>query len=148
MTFLSQVIKYLHNNKLDTQKIIPELQYKAVRSSGSGGQNVNKVSSKVVLSFSLPASAALTDDEKALLQTRLASRLTDSQTLVLQCDEDRSQFRNKHLVTQRFLQLIETALKVDKPRKATKIPKAMVKRRLDNKRRQGEVKQSRRKPDF
>ncbi|KOS06628.1 peptide chain release factor 1 [Flavobacterium akiainvivens] len=133
---------------MDTEKIISELQYKAVRSSGSGGQNVNKVSSKVVLSFSLPASGALTDEEKALVQTRLSSRLTESQTLVLQCDEDRSQFRNKHLVTQRFLQLIENALKVDKPRKATRIPKAVVKKRLDNKRRQGEIKQSRKKPNY
>jgi ribosome-associated protein len=133
---------------LDTEKIISELQYKAVRSSGSGGQNVNKVSSKVVLSFSLPASAALSDEEKALLQTRLASRLNESQTLVLQCDEDRSQFRNKHLVTQRFLHLVENALKVDKPRKATKIPKSVIKKRLDNKRRQGEIKQSRRKPNY
>jgi ribosome-associated protein len=133
---------------LDSEKILNELQYKAVRSSGSGGQNVNKVSSKVVLSFSLPASAALTDEEKTLLQSRLASRLTDSQTLVLQCDEDRSQFRNKHLVTQRFLQLVENALKVEKPRKPTKVPKAVIKKRLDNKRRQGDIKQSRRKPDL
>jgi ribosome-associated protein len=133
---------------LNSEKILTELQYKAVRSSGSGGQNVNKVSSKVVLSFNLSASEALSDEEKALIETRLASRLTDSQTLVLQCDEDRSQFRNKHLVTQRFLLLIENALKVNKPRKATKIPKAMVKKRLDNKKRQGEIKQSRRKPDF
>lgn len=133
---------------MDSEKILTELQYKAVRSSGSGGQNVNKVSSKVVLSFSLPESSALSDEEKTLLQTRLASRLTDAQTLVLQCDEDRSQFRNKHLVTQRFLHLVEGALKVEKPRKPTKVPKAVIKKRLDNKRRQGEVKQSRRKPDF
>jgi len=119
-----------------------------VRSSGAGGQNVNKVSSKVVLSFSVPVSAALSDEEKALVQTRLASRLTDAQVLVLQCDEDRSQFRNKDIVTKRFLQLIEEALKVAKPRKPTRIPRGVIKKRMENKRRQGEIKQNRRRPDF
>jgi len=133
---------------VDTVKAISELHYKAVRSSGAGGQNVNKVSSKVVLSFNVTASAALNDNEKAMIATRLASRLTDDKTLVLQCDEDRSQFRNKDIVTKRFLQLIENALKVDKPRKPTKIPRGIIKKRMENKRRQSDTKQSRRKPDF
>ena len=131
---------------MDTEKIISELSYKAVRSSGAGGQNVNKVSSKVVLSFNVPASAALSDEEKALVETRLQTRLTDAQVLVLQCDEDRSQFRNKDIVTKRFLQLIENALKVARPRKSTKIPRAVIKKRMENKRRQGEIKQNRRRP--
>ena len=132
---------------MDTDKLLSELSYKAVRSSGAGGQNVNKVSSKVVLSFSVAASAGLTDEEKALIETRLASRLTDEQVLVLQCDEDRSQFRNKDIVTKRFLQLIENALTVAKVRKPTKIPRAVIKKRIENKR-QSDIKQNRRKPDF
>jgi ribosome-associated protein len=133
---------------LDTEKIISELSYKAVRSSGAGGQNVNKVSSKVVLSFDLASSQALTDEEKSLAEINLASKLTTDKVLILQCDEDRSQLRNKDIVTKRFLQVIENALKVQKARKATKVPKAVIKKRIENKRRQSEIKQSRRKPDY
>lgn len=128
--------------------ILQEPEYKAVRSSGAGGQNVNKVSSKVVLSFNLKASNALTDDEKLLAETRLASRLTNDGMLILQCDEDRSQLRNKDIVTKRFLTVIENALKEEKPRKATKIPRSVIKKRIEGKRRQAEKKQSRRRPDF
>lgn len=128
--------------------IVQELDYKAVRSSGAGGQNVNKVSSKVVLSFNLAGSNALSEEEKALAQTRLASRLTNEGILILQCDEDRSQLRNKDIVTKRFLSVMETALKEDKPRKPTKIPRAVIRKRIEGKRRQADKKQSRRKPDF
>jgi len=133
---------------VDTDKIITELDYKAVRSSGAGGQNVNKVSSKVVLSFNLPASSSLSEEEKALAETRLASRLTTDGVLVLQCDEDRSQLRNKAIVTKRFIQIMEGALKVEKPRKPTKIPRSVIKKRIENKRRQSDKKQTRRRPDL
>lgn len=128
--------------------IIHELDFKAVRSSGAGGQNVNKVASKVVLSFNLEQSNALTDEEKALAEDKLASRLTNDKVLILQCDEDRSQLRNKELVIKRFLQVMQNALTVPKKRTPTKVPKAVVKKRLENKRRQSDIKQSRRKPDF
>lgn len=133
---------------MDKDAIIQELDFKAVRSSGAGGQNVNKVASKVVLSFNLPASGALTDEEKLLAETRLESKLTNDKILILQCDEDRSQLRNKEIVTKRFLSLMENALKVEKPRKPTKIPRAVIKKRIEGKRRQAEKKQSRKKPDF
>lgn len=133
---------------MDREKIIQELSYKAVRSSGAGGQNVNKVASKVVLSFDLANSQSLTEEEKALAETNLASKLTNDKVLILQCDEDRSQLRNKDIVTRRFLQIMEGALKVQKARKATKIPRAVIQKRIDNKRRQSEVKQSRRRPDY
>lgn len=133
---------------MDKERILSELDYKAVRSSGAGGQNVNKVSSKVVLSFNVANSQSLTEDEKALLEARLATKLTNDKVLILQCDEDRSQFRNKEIVTRRFLELIESSLKVAKPRKATKIPRSVIKKRIENKRRQSEIKQSRRKPDL
>lgn len=133
---------------MDKNTIIQELTYKAVRSSGAGGQNVNKVSSKVVLSFDLPASDALTDEEKALAELRLGPRLTNDKILILQCDEDRSQLRNKDIVTKRFLAVMENALKEEKPRKPTKIPRSVIKKRIEGKRRQAEKKQSRRRPDF
>lgn len=133
---------------MDKDAIIQELDFKAVRSSGAGGQNVNKVASKVVLSFNLPASGALTDEEKLLAETRLESKLTNDKILILQCDEDRSQLRNKDIVIKRFLALMENALKTEKPRKPTKIPRAVIKKRIEGKRRQAEKKQSRKKPDF
>ena len=115
---------------MEIEKIIAELNYKAVRSSGAGGQNVNKVSSKVVLSFDLKNSQALSDEEKLLIETNLASRLTLDLVLILNCDEDRSQFKNKEIVTKRFLELIKKALIIPKIRKATKIPKAVIRKRI------------------
>lgn len=133
---------------MNKENIIQELDYKAVRSSGAGGQNVNKVSSKVVLSFNLPASNSLTEEEKTLASVRLASKLTNDGVLILQCDEDRSQLRNKDIVTKRFLAVMENAIKEEKPRKPTKIPRSVIKKRIEGKRRQAEKKQSRRRPDF
>jgi ribosome-associated protein len=133
---------------LDPEKIISELSFKAVRSSGAGGQNVNKVSSKVVLSFDLKNSKALSEEEILLLEEKLAPRLTNEQILILNCDEDRSQLKNKEIVIKRFLQIIKQGLLIPKERKATKIPKSVIKKRIQNKRNLSEKKQNRRKPDF
>lgn len=133
---------------MEIDKIISELQFKAVRSSGAGGQNVNKVSSKVVLTFDLLNSKALTDEEKNLLEIKLASRLTSDSVLILNCDEDRSQFRNKEIVIKRFLDVITVGLHIPKIRKATKIPKSVIRKRIKDKKTVSEVKKNRRKPDF
>ena len=132
---------------METQKIISELQYKAVRSSGAGGQNVNKVSSKVVLTFDLNASNALTEEEKERIKLKLASRLTSENILILNCNEDRSQLKNKSIVTKRFLELIKNALVIPKIRKATKIPKSVIRKRIKDKKNVSEIKQNRRKPN-
>ena len=133
---------------MEPEKIIAELQFKAVRSSGAGGQNVNKVSSKVVLTFDLKSSQALSDEEKGLLVNKLASRLTSEQILILNCDEDRSQLKNKAIVTKRFIDIITTGLVIPKIRKATKIPKSVVRKRIKNKKALSETKMNRKKPDF
>jgi len=133
---------------MDVDKIITELNFKAVRSSGAGGQNVNKVSSKIVLNFDLEASQALSDEEKLLLQTNIAARLTSENILILNCDEDRSQLKNKEIVIKRFLEIIKKGLYVPKVRKATKVPKSVIKKRIKNKKNISDLKQSRRKPDF
>lgn len=130
---------------MDKDKIQSELQYKAVRSSGAGGQNVNKVSSKVELTFDLQNSCCFTDEEKTRLQEKLSTRLNKSGQLVLKSDENRSQLKNKEIVTKRFFELIEKALHVPKIRKATKVPRAVVEKRLKTKRNASEIKQSRRK---
>ena len=133
---------------METEKIISELLYKAVRSSGAGGQNVNKVSSKVVLTFDLKNSKALSEEEKERLETKLSPRLTSEQILILNCDEDRSQFRNKEIVTKRFLDIITAGLHIPKIRKATKIPKSVIRKRIKDKKSLSEIKKSRRKPEF
>lgn len=133
---------------MDSEKIISELNFKAVRSSGSGGQNVNKVSSKVVLSFDLNASQALSDEEKLLLQENISARLTSENILILNCDEDRSQLKNKEIVTKRFLEIIKKGLYVPKVRKTTKVPKAVIKKRIKDKKNVSDLKQSRRKPNL
>ena len=132
---------------MEQEKILSELNFKAVRSSGAGGQNVNKVSSKVVLTFDLNASQALSDEEKDLIETKLAARLTSDSILILNCDEDRSQLKNKAIVTKRFLDLIKKALVVAKPRKATKVPKAVIKKRIKDKKNLSEIKANRKKPE-
>ena len=131
---------------METDKIIAELTFKAVRSSGPGGQNVNKVSSKVVLTFDLNASQALDEMEKVVIENKLASKLTTENLLLLNCDEDRSQLKNKAIVTKRFLELIEKALIVPKKRKATKIPRSVVEKRLKDKLSVSEIKENRKKP--
>ena len=133
---------------MEVEKIINELSYKAVRSSGAGGQNVNKVSSKVVLSFDLQNSQALSEEEKELILIKLSSRLTSENILILNCDEDRSQLKNKAIVTKRFLELIKNALIIPKIRKATKIPKSVIRKRIKDKKNTSEIKSNRRKPDF
>jgi ribosome-associated protein len=133
---------------MEIDKILSELTFKAVRSSGAGGQNVNKVSSKVVLTFDLKNSQGLTDEEKLLVETKLSSRLTTDAVLILNCDEDRSQFRNKEIVIKRFLELIKNALFIPKERKPTRIPKSVIRKRIKDKKNISEVKKNRRKPDL
>jgi ribosome-associated protein len=133
---------------MEKEKLISELQFKAVRSSGAGGQNVNKVSSKVVLSFDVKNSNSLTNEEKNLLEINLSSRLTNEQILILNCDEDRSQLKNKEIVIKRFLAILEQGLYIPKIRKATKIPKSVIRKRLKDKKNLSETKMNRKKPEF
>lgn len=117
-----------------------------MRSSGAGGQNVNKVSSKVELHFSIPSSQALSESEKERALKKLRSRLTNSDELILQCDESRSQHKNKEIVTTRFIELIKDSLKKPKPRKKTKPPKAAKLKRLRQKKIRSEKKADRKNP--
>lgn len=132
---------------MDTEKIISELSFKAVRSSGAGGQNVNKVSSKVVLSFDLNNSENLSEEEKMLITEKLKTKLTSEGILILNCDEDRSQLKNKEIVTKRFLKLLQNALVIPKKRKPTQVPRAVIEKRINEKRNTSEIKQNRKKPD-
>ena len=130
------------------EAILHELTFKAIRSSGSGGQHVNKVSSKVELTFNLSESLLFDDDQKERLLSKLQHRLTKEGVLILQCGESRSQHKNKEIIIKRFLVLIKDALKVPKKRKPTKVPKSVIKKRLKSKRKQSEKKVNRQKPDL
>ncbi len=123
-----------------------ELQFKAVRSSGAGGQNVNKVSSKIILIFNLETSQAFTEEEKTRIAQKLANRISNDGLLQIQADEDRSQLKNKKIAINRFLEMISSALVIVKPRTATKIPKSVIKKRLKDKRSLSQIKQNRQKP--
>ena len=133
---------------MNAEKIIKELHFKAVRSSGAGGQHVNKVSSKVELLFDLQNSTVFTEEEKELLIQKLKSKLTKENVLLLSCDESRSQHKNKEIVIKRFLALIINSLKVPKRRKATKPSKSSVQKRLDKKKKHAYKKAFRRKPEI
>ena len=131
---------------MDAQTILHECQFKAVRSSGSGGQHVNKVSSKVELQFNVTQSEGLSEREKIRIQQKLASKLTQEHVLILQAGDTRSQHRNKQLVISRFLTLLKDALKIQKKRKPTKPTRASVTKRLETKQKNAVKKQLRKKP--
>jgi ribosome-associated protein len=131
-----------------THLILNELSFKAIRSSGPGGQHANKVSSKIELTFDVLNSAILTEAQKQLLLKNLSSRLTKENVFILFCDESRSQHKNKDIVIKRFLQLIEKGLTIPKKRKPTKPTKASVKKRLKSKKNISIKKLSRKRPDL
>lgn len=115
-----------------------------MRSSGAGGQHVNKVSSKIELSFDLFNSNGLSEYEKTLLQRKL--KLSKEGLLQLQCSESRSQHKNKDLVIKRFLSLLKKSLIIPKRRIPTKTPKSVIRKRLNNKKHQADKKSNRKKP--
>ena len=112
-----------------------ECVFRTSRSSGKGGQNVNKTETKVGLWFDVAASTLFSDEEKARLCLKLASAITDDGFLQLNCDEQRSQLQNKQLVIERAIRMLEKALIMAKPRKKTKPSKVAVEKRLEDKRR-------------
>lgn len=131
---------------MNLEVLMSELSFKAVRSSGPGGQHVNKTASKVEVTFNVETSAALSEVEKERLRSKLASRITSEGNIVLQCGETRSQHHNKTLVIERLVALLQQNLKVAKPRKKTKPSKGSTERRLKSKKEQAFKKSSRKPP--
>jgi len=130
--------------KDDLQK---EVTYKTSRSGGKGGQNVNKVSSKVELLFNFDQSALFTEEEKQLLWSKLQSRLNKDSNLQVVCEEERSQLLNKEKALDKLVLILTNALHQPKIRKAVKPTKAMIAARLAKKKIQSAKKQNRKK-DF
>jgi len=122
-----------------------EISYKTSRSGGKGGQNVNKVSSKVELLFSVDNSALFNDEQKELINLKLQSRFNKDGLIQVICDEERSQYLNKEKAVERLIVLLTRALHQPKIRKATKVSKAAKMARLDKKRLNAAKKEGRKK---
>jgi ribosome-associated protein len=135
-------------NSISERNIENELVYATSRSSGPGGQNVNKVNSRVELRFSITASSILTDDEKRILLEKLKTKITTEGELLLTCQTDRSQLKNKELVTLKFFRLIDRALKPGKNRIPTQPTKASKQKRIEVKKLVSQKKEGRKKPEL
>jgi len=128
-------------------EIIKEIVYKAVRSSGPGGQHANKVSSKVILQFDLINSEVFTDREKSKLKDYFAGKISLDGIIQMSSDENRSQHRNKKIVTDRFFELVTEALKVQKVRKKSKPSWSSIMKNKEAKKKHSDKKASRKKPN-
>lgn len=128
--------------------LISELQFRAVRSGGPGGQHANKVSSKVQLLFDVLNSKGLSELEKSQINKKLSNLISKEGLLQLSAEAYRSQHRNKEAVTKRFLELIKKASQKPKKRKPTKRTKASIEKRLDSKKRDAQKKAFRKRPDY
>ncbi len=117
-----------------------ELTFRAGKSSGPGGQHVNKVSTRITLLFNVLESALLSEYQKGLILEKLSNRISLEGILSLHCDETRSQVKNKEIVYVRFVKLIEEALKPVKKRKPTRPTKSSVEKRLRLKKHKSEKK--------
>ncbi|QHL88034.1 aminoacyl-tRNA hydrolase [Nibribacter ruber] len=124
--------------------LTPELVFQTSRSSGPGGQNVNKVESRVEVWFSIENSVLLSPEQKELMLEKLAPRLNKDGFLHLASQEDRSQLANKELAVQKLYETLEQALHRPKPRKRTKPSKAAVQKRIEAKKKIGQKKANRR----
>lgn len=132
-------------NSLRNRNILTELIFSATRSSGPGGQNVNKVNSRVELRFLVKDSHCLSDDEKLKISEKLKKKINSEGYLIIVCQTERSQFRNKELVTEKFFKLIEKALEPEKIRKKVSVSKAEKEKRLKEKKIISEKKELRKK---
>ncbi|WP_316823712.1 alternative ribosome rescue aminoacyl-tRNA hydrolase ArfB [Pedobacter miscanthi] len=130
------------------EEILRSVTFKTSRSGGKGGQNVNKVSSKVELIFNLETNLSFSGDEKELLKSRLENRLDTEGLLHIVSQEDRSQLLNKEKTIAKLIDLLKRSLVVQKKRKPTKIPKSVIEKRLKNKASTAEKKKNRKIIDF
>ncbi|WP_086475657.1 MULTISPECIES: alternative ribosome rescue aminoacyl-tRNA hydrolase ArfB [Arenibacter] len=133
---------------MDKELLIQELKFKAVRSSGAGGQHVNKVSSKVAVYFNIGKSNSLTDQEKSLILKKLSHKLTKEKVLVLWSEETRSQHKNKERVIEKLLEMLEAGLRKPKPRRKTRPTRASKEKRLRQKKQLAQKKAYRGKPSM
>lgn len=125
-----------------------ELAYRATRSGGPGGQHVNTSSTRVELLWNLDASPSISDEQRARLKVKLRKRIGADGVFRLTSTGSRSQYQNKEDVTRRFANMLEQALRIPKPRKKTRVPRAVKEARLQSKKNRSKVKQQRGKVRF
>src|SRR5688500_1888203 len=132
--------------RVNESLVIPssELEMRASRASGAGGQHVNKTSSRIEIVWNIRTSQALTDEQRQLLESRLASRISDDGSIRVVASDTRSQARNRERAEQRLGELIARSLIVQKKRRATRRPRAANEARLTEKKKHSEKKRDRR----
>lgn len=133
--------------KPDLNLLLTELSFKTSRSGGSGGQNVNKVSTKVLLEFDVVNSKVLDEIQRAIIQSKLASKINSEGILQIVSQTERTQLKNKKIALEKFNLLITNCFLVRKERKATNVPKAVKEKRLNDKRIKSELKRWRQGKD-
>ena len=120
-----------------------EVSFVTSRSGGPGGQNVNKLETRVTLRFDLQGSPSLSEEQKARLGERLATRITRAGVLQVTAQKHRTQAENREASVIRFAELLREGLREEAPRRPTKVPKAAKRRRIEAKRRRGDRKKER-----
>ena len=130
--------------KPNIHQLQTEVTYKTSRSAGKGGQNVNKLSSKVELNFDVTNSKLLKDEQKDLVSLKLKNRINSEGILQIISQSERSQLKNKKALLMRFYKLMEIAFHIRKKRKPTKVPRSVIEKRLKAKKRKSDIKKLRR----
>ena len=130
---------------MDSAKLLKEISFKGVRSSGPGGQHVNKTASKAVISFTISTSQIFSSQEKQRLLEKLKHRISQDGILTITCSESRSQHRNKALAIERLISLLEKNLRIAKHRKKSRPSRNAMEKRLVSKKNH-DLKKANRKP--
>jgi len=130
--------------KIKEEILVSELEFKASRSSGPGGQHVNKTNTRITLVFNIPNSLVLDEGEKSILLDKLANKLDTAGNLIIHSQEKRSQIQNKEIAINKFYDLLRKAFQKKKIRKATKPGKAAIEQRIKDKKAHAQKKKERR----